>query len=104
MNTLHRAPSTERLAPPGAGLLEGALTLEEHRRLAWLRATYAAQGHLREDGFTDDLEAARHLAFGLWLRATGRLEGEFTLARDGGTWTRIYPRTKRPAANQQERR
>lgn len=25
---------------------------------------------------------ARHLAFGLWLRASGRLDGEFSLAPD----------------------
>lgn len=63
---------------PGADLL----TLEEMRRLSWFKATYEAGAHLERNDLPADLDASRHLAFGLWLKATGRLDGEFTLTKE----------------------
>jgi hypothetical protein len=48
----------------------------EVRRLAWLRATHLAEAHLERAGLPADRAACQHLAFGLWLRATGRISEE----------------------------
>jgi hypothetical protein len=69
----------------------GAFTVEQFRCLSWVRATHVAQAYVQEHDPSADLDAAKHLAFGLWLKATGRLDGEFTLARDGEPWNRVYP-------------
>ena len=60
----------------------GELTVEDYRRLSWLRATRMAAEHLAARGRSADRGAARRLTFGLWLRATGRLDGEFTCPED----------------------
>lgn len=58
------------------------LTEDEFRRLSWFKGTYEAAAHLKRAGLPADRPVARQLAFGLWLKATGRLDGEFSLAPD----------------------
>ena len=43
------------------------------RRLAWLRATHLAESRLERAGLPADRTACQRLAFGLWLRVTGRI-------------------------------
>ena len=62
-------------------LAEG-LSEDEFRRLCWLHGTLAARTHLGRRGLPTDLDACRHLAFGLWLKASGRLDAEFAVAHD----------------------
>ena len=56
------------------------LSEEELRRLCWLQGTLAARTHLERSGLPTDLDTCRHLAFGLWLKASGRLDREFSLS------------------------
>lgn len=74
-------PATRRTIQLRA--LGNTLTVEQYQRLRWFKATYAAGAHLASHGLGDDPAAARRLAFGLWLKASGRLDGEFTLAPNG---------------------
>ena len=70
-------PTAASTAPPRL------LSVEEYRRLSWLRAACLAADHLATHGPPADRQAARRLAFGLWLHATGRLDGEFTRTAGG---------------------
>ena len=70
--------STIAETPLGRGA-PGDLTLEEAERLSWRQATWAARVHLRQAGLDPTPDAARHLAYGLWLKATGRLDAEFAM-------------------------
>jgi hypothetical protein len=56
--------------------LPDGLSEVELRQLGWLHSTLAARTHLERQGLPPDLAACRHLAFGLWLRVSGRLDGE----------------------------
>ena len=58
------------------------LNEDELRRLSWLQGTLAARTHLERQGLPSDSDACRRLAFGLWLKASGRLDGEFTPTHD----------------------
>lgn len=80
---------TREETPAQLALLPDHLTLAEYRRLSWFKATHAAGAHLAVRGLPADQDAARHLAFGLWLRATGRLGGEFTLTGEGTSVARL---------------
>jgi hypothetical protein len=51
-------------------------TPAEVRQLAWLRATRLAAEHLERAGLTANRVACQHLAYGLWLKATGRISEE----------------------------
>ena len=79
------ATTTDTSARRAAKLraLGNTLTVEEYHRLAYLKATRLASEHLAARGLDHDTLAAQHLAFGLWLNASGRLDGEFTLTRNG---------------------
>ena len=46
------------------------LTEDEFRRLSWFIGTYEASAHLERTGLPADRDAARHLAVGLWLKAS----------------------------------
>ena len=62
-------------------LLE-AFSQDEIRRLYWLRGTLIAEQHLLPPGQAcPDHQACGRLAFGLWLRCTGRLS-ETDLSHD----------------------
>ncbi len=63
--------------------LTSSLTVEEYHRRAYQKATRLAGEYLAARGLAHDAIAAQRLAFGLWLKASGRLDGEFTLAKDG---------------------
>ena len=76
------APLTREAHRATALRLAEHLTEDEFRRLSWFKGTYEAAAHLKRAGLVADRDAARHLAFGLWLKATGRLDGELT--RDDG--------------------
>lgn len=73
-------PNTRRTAQLAA--LVNTLSIEEYQRLEWFKTTYAAGAHLTASGLEDTPAAAHHLAFGRWLRTSGRLDGEFTLTRE----------------------
>ena len=62
-------------APAASTTTHGALTIDDYRRLSWLRASLVAADHLAARGLPADREAARRLVFGLWLHATGRVDG-----------------------------
>ncbi len=66
-----------------ARALTSSLTVEECHRRAYRKATRLAGEYLAARGLDHDATAAQRLAFGLWLKASGRLDGEFTLAKDG---------------------
>jgi hypothetical protein len=67
----------------GEGWAAGELGVEDYQRLSWFKATCVARAHLERAGLAPEPGAARHLAFGLWLRASGRLDGEFRPATPG---------------------
>lgn len=69
-----RAPGTSSADPSAT---PSPLSAEELLRLTSFKLTYLAGAHLEQAALPADPDAARHLAFGAWLRHTGRLGGEF---------------------------
>ena len=81
MPVLGHTESHRRAA--NARALTCSLTVEEYHRRACQKATRLAGEYLAALGLDHDAITAQRLAFGLWLKASGRLDGEFTLAKDG---------------------
>jgi hypothetical protein len=75
-NAVPVAPSSPAVARVAAGEKTVDFAPAEVRQLAWLRATRLAGEHLERAGLTANRAACQHLAYGLWLKATGRISEE----------------------------
>jgi hypothetical protein len=82
------ASGSANLALAAGGRPRADFTPLEVRRLAWLRATHLAEAHLERAGLAADRSACQHLAYALWLRATGRISEEMEAA--GGCGSRRH--------------